>query len=108
MDLRDLRDNARNHCDRVWQQEEREEWAISVNCVPDSSVEEVAARAKRLNRQMCVSTVEEIRAVGYEVRSDWREDGHSNIVFDGEPTEYDLLRVKSVFRGPFANPGRPI
>jgi hypothetical protein len=55
---------------------------------------------------MCVSTVGRIHTLSYEVRPDWTEDGHSNIVFDSEPSEQDLERVKAVFHGPCPNPGR--
>jgi hypothetical protein len=110
MELDDLRDNARNHYDRVSKYEDREEWALSVNSIPDLSAEEIAKRTKKLNRKMCVSTVGAIEALDCvsEVRSDWREDGHSNIVFHAEPSWDDLMRVKEVFSGPLPNPGRPL
>jgi hypothetical protein len=110
MELADLEDNARNHYDRVSKYEDREEWALSVNSIPDLSAEEVAERAKKLNRQMCFSTVGEIEALDCvrEMRSDWREDGHANIVFYAEPNWDDLQSVKQVFSDPVPNPGRPI
>lgn len=106
--LEDLQGNVRNHYDKVLAEEGREEWALSVNCIPDLSVEEVARRAGRLNRQICVSTVGEISSLDCEVRPDWRENGHSNIVFNGEPTDEDLLMVRSVFSDPIPNPARSI
>jgi hypothetical protein len=107
MELGDLRDNVDDHYYRVLTEEQIEEWAMSVYCIPDQSAEYIARKAKKRNRKMCVSTVGEIRAVGYEVRSDWDEDGHSNIMFDEEPTDEDLLTVKDVFSDPVPNPGRP-
>lgn len=110
MELADLEDNARNHYDRVSKYEEREEWALSVNSIPDLSPEEIAERAKKLNRQMCVSTVGAIEALDCvrEVRSDWREDGHANIVLYAKPSMEDLLSIRRVFSDPVPNPGRPI
>jgi hypothetical protein len=109
MDLEDLRDNARNHYDRVSKYEGREEWALSVNSIPDLSAEDIAKRTKKRNRQMCVSRVGAIEALDCvsEVRPDWREDGHSNIVFHAEPSRDDLARVREVFSDPVPNPGRP-
>jgi hypothetical protein len=106
--LKDLQGNVLSHYDRVLAEEGREEWALSVNCIPDLSAEDVARRAGRLNSQICVSTVGAIRALDYEVRPDWKENGHSNIVFDGEPTDEDLLRVRSAFSDPIPNPARQI
>ncbi len=110
MELADLEDNARNHYDRVSKYENREEWALSVNSIPDLSADEIAKRAGKPNKQMCVSTVGAIEALDCvrEVRSDWREDGHANIVLYGEPSLDDLLSIKSVFFGPVPNTGRPI
>lgn len=110
IDLADLEDNARNHYDRVSKYEDREEWALSVNSIPDLSPADIARRTKKLNRKMCVSTVGAIEALDcvWEVRSDWREDGHSNIVFLAEPSVDELLGVRQVFSDPIPNPGRPI
>ena len=110
MELGDLEDNARNHYDRASKYENREEWALSVNSIPDLSADEIAKRAKKLNKQMRVSTVGAIEALDCvrEVRSDWREDGHSNIVLHGEPSLDDLLSIKGVFSDPVPNTGRPI
>lgn len=107
MELRDLRKNVEDHHVAVLAEEGREEWAMSVYCIPGKSAEYIAKQARKLNPKMCVSTVGEIRAVGYEVRSDWEEDGHSNIMFDTQPDDEDLLTVKSVFSNPVPNPGRP-
>lgn len=110
MDLADLEDNARNHYDRVSAFEEREEWALSVNSIPDMDATEIAKRTRKLNRKMCVSTVAAIEALDCvkEVRSDWREDGHSNIVFHAEPSWDDLSEVRRAFSDPVPNPGRPV
>lgn len=110
MALEDLVENARNHFDRVLKYEDREEWALSVNSIPDLSAADIAKRIRKLNRMMCVSTVKQIEALDCvsEVRPDWREDGHTNIVFHLEPSVEDLLSVKGVFYGPVPNPGRPL
>lgn len=110
MDLADLEENARNHYDIVSKYEDREEWALSVNSIPGLSADEIAKRAKKLNKRMCVSTVGAIEALDCvrEVRSDWREDGHSNIVLYGEPSLDDLLSIRGVFSDPVPNTGRPI
>lgn len=110
MNLADLMENTLNHFDRVSKYEGREEWALSVNSIPDLNAADIARRTKKLNRMMCVSTVGQIEALDCvrEVRPDWREDGHSNIVFHAEPSADDLLSVKSVFYGPVSNPGRPL
>jgi len=106
--LENLRDNVLNHYDKVLVEEGREEWALSVNCVPGLDVEATAKQAARLNRQMCVSTVGAIESLGYELRPDWTDDGHVNILFDTEPTDDDLLALRGVFSGPIPNPGQPI
>lgn len=106
MYLEDLRTNVKNHYDRVLELESREEWALSVNSVPGLNIRELAAKAQRPNPKMCVSTVGRIRALDHEVRPDWKENGHSNIVFGSEPSEEDLERVRAVFHGPCPNPGR--
>lgn len=110
MNLADLMENTLNHFDRVSKYEGREEWALSVNSIPDLSAAEIAQRTKKLNRKMFVSTVGQIEALDCvsEVRPDWTEDGHSNIVFHAEPGRDALLSVKSVFYGPVPNPGRPL
>jgi hypothetical protein len=106
MNLEDLRTNVDNHYDMVLEFAEREEWALSVNSIPGLKITEVAVKAQRPNPKMYVSTVGRIRALGYEVRPDWKENGHSNIVFESEPSNQDLEGVKAVFRGPCPNPGR--
>lgn len=110
MDLADLQENARNHYDRVSKYEGREEWALSVNSIPDMDAAEIAKISRKLNRKMCVSTVGAIEALDCVkgVRSDWRADGHANIVFHSEPSWDDLLEVKRTFYGPVLNPGRPM
>jgi hypothetical protein len=103
--LEDMRKNARAHNHKT----RGREWANSVNTIPDFSVDEVARRAERPNKRICATTVESIRLQGYEVRSDWEEDGHANIVYESEPTDDDFERVISAFCGPFPNvayPGR--
>ena len=107
--LADLADNARNHFDIVSKYEGREEWALSVNSIPDAGAEDIARRAAKPNKMMRVSTVGAVEALGCvrEVRSDWTENGHANIVFHAEPSCDDLLSVESVFSPPVANPGRP-
>jgi len=107
MELRDLRKNVEDHYVTVLTEEAREEWAMSVYCIPDKSAEYIAQKARKLNPKMCVSTVGEIRAAGYDVRSDWEEDGHSNVMFDTQPDDKDLLAVKSAFSDPVPNPGQP-
>lgn len=106
MHLDDLRTNVDNHYDMVLEAEDREEWALSVNSIPGLRIRDLALKAQRPNPKMCVSTVGRVRALGHEVRPDWEENGHSNIVFGSEPTDADLERVKAVFRGPCPNPGR--
>ncbi len=106
--LEDLRGNVLSHYDKILAEEGREEWALSVNCVPGLDVEDTARQAARLNRQMCVSTVGAIRSLGYEVRPDWTEDGHTNILFDAEPTDDELLALRGVFSDPVPNPGQPV
>jgi len=110
MDLADLADNARNHFDIVSKYEGREEWALSVNSIPGLSAEEIARRAAKPNKMMRVSTVgaiEGLRCVS-EVRPDWTESGHANIVFHAEPSWEDLASVAGVFSSPVRNPGRPM
>jgi hypothetical protein len=110
MEIADLADNARNHFDIVSKYEGREEWALSVNSIPDLSAEDIAGRAVKPNKMMRVSTVGAIEALGCvrEVRPDWTENGHANIVFHAEPSWEDLLGVVSVFTPPVLNPGRPV
>lgn len=110
MDLADLEGNARNHYDMIAKYERREEWALSVNSIPDMNAAEIAKRAGKLNNKICVSTVGVIEALDCvkEVRSDWKENGHANIVFHEEPDWDDLEAVKSVFYGPVPNPGRSL
>jgi len=100
--LADLADNARNHFDIVSKYEGREEWALSVNSIPDAGAEDIARRAAKPNKMMRVSTVGAVEALGCvrEVRSDWTENGHANIVFHAEPSCDDLLSVESVFSPP--------
>jgi hypothetical protein len=110
MGLADLMENTRNHYDLISELEDREEWALSVHSIPDLSPEDIARRAKKPNRMMCVSTVGAIEALNCvrEVRSDWKENGHANIVFHSEPSDEDLLAVKEVFSNPVLNPGRSV
>jgi hypothetical protein len=106
MNMDDLKTNVKNHYDRVLELEQREEWALSVNSIPGLGIRELAVKAKRPNPKMCVSKVGRIRALGHEVRPDYTEDGHSNIVFESEPNEQDLEGVKAVFHRECPNPGR--
>lgn len=110
MDLAGLADNARNHFDIVSKYEGREEWALSVNSIPDLSAEDIARRAAKPNKMMRVSTVGAIEALACvsEVRPDWTENGHANIVFHAEPTWDDLVGVEGAFSSPVQNPGRPV
>jgi hypothetical protein len=103
MQLEDLISNAQSHNDKT----DGREWALSCNSIPGLTAEEVAQRAKRLNGQMCVSQVGMLRDLGYEVRPDGVENGHSNIMFNGEPTLEDLRRIRNAFSEPVPNPGRP-
>lgn len=106
MGLDNLRTNVGNHYDLVLELEGREEWALSVNCIPGANLREVAMKARRPNPKMCVSTVGRIRALGLEVRPDGKENGHSNIVFGSAPTDEELEMVRGVFGEPVTNPGR--
>jgi hypothetical protein len=103
MQLGDLINNVLSHNEKT----HGREWALSCNSIPGLTAEEVAQRARRPNGQMCVSHVDRLRDLGCEVRPDGVSNGHSNIVFNGEPTLEDLRRVQSVFSEPMPNPGRP-
>jgi hypothetical protein len=102
MQLDDLINNVLSHNEKT----DGREWALSCNSIPGLTAEEVAQRARRPNSQMSVSQVDRLRDLGCEVRPDGVPNGHSNIVFDGEPTLDDLRRVQNVFSEPMPNPGR--
>jgi hypothetical protein len=103
MQLDDLLNNALSHNDKT----AGREWALSCNSIAGLAAEEIAKRARRPNLKMCVSRVDRLRDLGYEVRPDGLPNGHCNIMLKGEPTMDDLQRIRSIFSDPIPNPGRP-
>src|SRR2546427_1656796 len=94
MDPGDVRDNALSHADKY---PDRREWGVSVNCLPGASVEEIARAMGKFNKMMRVSNMGKIREAGLRLIPDGRPDGHSNIMFDHEPTEEEILSLIAAF-----------
>jgi len=99
MNVRDLEVGAYTHYDMTG------DYALSVFCVPGSTVEETAIVAERPNAQIRVSTVGRIRGAGYEVTLSEPPPGHSDLHLPSPPSDadWDTLRAH-VFDPPIPNP----
>jgi hypothetical protein len=80
------------------------EWALSVAAVNGWTVEALAMAAPFPNRQMRVSTVGAIRALGHDVRPTIDDPPHADLVLSREPDEELWEELRGAFDPPIPNP----
>jgi len=86
-------------------------YCLSVNSVPDRTVEEVGNIAQRPNGDVCVTTVARIVAAGFAIQptpGKWERDGHCDVYVESgsetPPTQEQLDALAAAFDDPVENP----
>lgn len=113
MTTRHLTDRFLAFATRCKTQDQPVEYAISVNCIPGLSVDELAERAGLVHPKVRVSTVGAITDVGFSVEPTpgrRNTDGHCSVYLtrgrDHAPNGIEVARLAEAFGRPITNAGQ--
>jgi hypothetical protein len=81
-------------------------YALSVQCAPQKSADELAEKIEGAYGTIRESTVGAIRQAGFDVVERRISDDHCLIVFPGTPTWNDYRKLDAAFGKPRRNPAR--